>query len=794
MDKSSNAPLLVDGQKVTAEKEFTPDKPTGTIDIPFTFKGISLAGKSIVVFENLYHEGVEVAVHADINDSNQTVEIAKPDEPSIKTKAAVNGEQKAHAVGEIAIIDTVSYVNLTPGKTYKLSGILMDKETGKPLEINGKQITAEKEFTPDKAVGTIDISFTFDASALKGKTIVVFEELFHEGKNVASHADIDDTDQTITFDTPEIKTKATVDGEKETDPLEKITLIDTVTYSNLTPGKTYTAKGVLMDKSTGKKLLIDGKEITAETEFRPAKVDGTVDLPFTFDASGLAGKSVVAFETLNHENIEIAVHVDIDDDDQTVVIRQPKLKTTATVGGKKEATISKELVLEDKVTYSGLTPGKEYTVKGVLMDKSTGKKFLVDGKEITAEAAFTPEKSKGEVTVTFKFNGSKVTAKTDLVVFEMLYRDGKEFAAHADINDEGQTVTLTPEKPKAPDVPKTGDDRNITLGQFAGYAPRRFDVTLQLSLDGPKEITDSTRGAGVTEKCLENFERLLSRAGEIPQNVSVFLGFKPTLSVDSMYRLDTKEKIAKYYQFFEGLIQKVVDLNLPNLSVNHPVPNIGVPAPAGKKDGEFFSRLVKNCRELERENGEKGYFRFYREITPFATNVRPKAEDTYNYPCFNCGTGSTNVGFLPNRLISSCHNGFVDVLEDYEKNFLENPDSSIDPKLFQPTHNKFTHTEADYPAYERQISHYNAAGSMCRMGCLAGFLRTLALAGEIDEKYATEEGAFRGAELYQSCTCNCLRDNYMVTGSTTLQPEGMIKLLLNGAIDYIMEEKENVCP
>ena len=310
------------------------------------------------------------------------------------------------------------------------------------------------------------------------------------------------------------------------------------------------------------------------------------------------------------------------------------------------------------------------------------------------------------------------------------------------------------------------------LEQFAGYVPRRFDVTLQLSLDGPKEITDSTRGAGVTEKCLENFDRLLSRAGEIPENVSLFLAFKPTLSVDAMYRLDSKEKIVEYYKFFEGLIQKAVELNLPNLNVNYPVPNIGVPAPAGKKDGEFFAGLVKSCRELERE---QGHFRFYREIT-------------HNYPCFNCGTGSTNIGFLPNRLISSCHNGFVDVLEDYEANFLENPDSSIDPKLFQPTHNKFTHTEADYQAYERQISHYNAPGSMCRMGCLAGFIRTLAIAGEIDGKYASEEGAFRGAELYQSCTCNCLRDNYMVTGSTTLQPEGMIKLLLNGAIDYIMEE------
>lgn len=331
------------------------------------------------------------------------------------------------------------------------------------------------------------------------------------------------------------------------------------------------------------------------------------------------------------------------------------------------------------------------------------------------------------------------------------------------------------------------------LEQFAGYAPRRFDVSLQLSLDGPAHITDRTRGQGVTEKCLTNFGLLLKRAGEIPENVNLFLAFKPTLSVDTMYLLDTKEKIVEYYRLFEDLIQRVTDLGLPNLSVNFPVPNIGVPAPAEKEDGLFFAGFVKNCRELEKE----GRFRFYREITPFSTNVRPKAEDTYNYPCFNCGTGSTNIGFLPNRLISSCHNGFVDILEDYEKNLLENPDSSIDPKLFRPTNNKFTHTEADYPAYERQISLYNAEDSMCRMGCLAGFIRTLALAGEIEEKYATEEGAFRGAELYQSCTCNCLRDNYMVTGSTALQPEGMIKLLLNGAVDYIMEdckkEDGNVC-
>ena len=468
MDKSTGEKLIVGEKEVTAEKEFTPDNASGTEEITFTFNASALAGKSVVVFETLFHENKEIAVHADINDEGQTVEFEKPEEPQIRTTATVNGEKKAELKGEVTIKDTVFYTGLIPGKTYKLSGVLMDKSTGEKLLVDGKEITAEKEFTPKGASGTEEITFTFDASALADNSVVVFESLTHDGKQVAIHADITDKDQTVEFeepDKPSIKTKATVDDEKEVDPLEKITLTDTVTYSNLTPGKTYTVKGVLMDKSTGKKLLVDGKEVTAETEFTPDKAEGSVDLPFTFDASGLAGKSVVAFETLYHEGVEVAVHADIDDDDQTVVIRQPKLKTTATIGGKKEATVAKELVLEDKVTYTGLTPGKEYTVKGALMDKSTGKKLLVDGKEITAEATFTPEKSEGEVTVTFKFDGSKITAKTNLVVFETLYRDGKELTAHADINDEGQTVTLTPEKPKTPtpDVPKTGDDRNITL-------------------------------------------------------------------------------------------------------------------------------------------------------------------------------------------------------------------------------------------------------------------------------------------------------------------------------------------
>ena len=118
--------------------------------------------------------------------------------------------------------------------------------------------------------------------------------------------------------------------------------------------------------------------------------------------------------------------------------------------------------------YKHLVPGKEYTIKGVLMDKFTNEPFKVDGKKITSEVTFTPEEPNGEITVSFTFDASGITQTTELVVFETLYRDGIEIATHADIEDEGQTVTITvPE----PETPYTGDDRNygvwIRLGAIA---------------------------------------------------------------------------------------------------------------------------------------------------------------------------------------------------------------------------------------------------------------------------------------------------------------------------------------
>ena len=368
--------------------------------------------------------------------------------PEIGTTATVDGEHVAEPAEEITLVDTVTYKNLKVGQTYKLSGILMDKETGEPLLVNEQPVTAELEFTPISSEGSVELAYTFDGSALAGKSVVVFEDLYQDENAVASHADINDEGQTVTFGQPEIRTTATIDGEKTAKPAEQITITDTVEYSGLTAGQEYKLVGVLMDKETGEPLLVGEEQVTSEATFIPAEPNGTIDVLFTFDATGLEGKSVVVFETLFQGETEIASHEDIEDEGQTVTfIEKPTLGTTATVDGQHTAEPTGEITIVDVVEYTGLTPGKTYTISGVLMDKAMNQPLLVDDAEVTAEVEFTPESADGTVELTYTLDASSL-AGTSIVVFETLYSDGVEIAAHTDINDEAQTVEITePEKP-----------------------------------------------------------------------------------------------------------------------------------------------------------------------------------------------------------------------------------------------------------------------------------------------------------------------------------------------------------
>ena len=503
-----------DGKAVTSEAEITPETADGKVDVDFIFDGSNLAGKTIVMFEEIHYEDKLIGVHADINDEAQTIYV-----PAIATEALdeVTGIHLSNAGDDVKVKDTVTYKNLIPGLTYRVAGTVMDKDTKKPLQNGGKDITAEAVFTPETADGTVDVEFTFSAKEFAGKTMVLFEKLYlvknadnadanpddtqhasesentqnktdntsnkvevdNENNNpadnsevkevlIAVHEDYSDENQTICV--PQIKTTAK-DAKSGTSMFyaeKSAKIVDTVSYRNLVPGKKYKVVGTAVDKSNGAPVIANGNNVTAEAEFVAKEATGKVDVVFTFDASLLAGRTIVMFEDVYYENNLIATHADITDEAQTLYV--PKIGTTAIDGERKDhnSTADSSVTIVDSVAYQNLVQGQTYRVTGKLMDKATGKALVIDGKEVTAVTEFTAAGTEGVVDVTFRFNGKGMTGK-QLVVFEQLdvvTADGAyAIASHNDINDAAQTITMI-----APPKPKTGDYMSVVMYVLAGIA------------------------------------------------------------------------------------------------------------------------------------------------------------------------------------------------------------------------------------------------------------------------------------------------------------------------------------
>ena len=369
------------------------------------------------------------------------------EKPEIGTTAVAkeSGSHEVQAGKEVTIVDTVTYKNLIPGTEYTMHGTLMavpeDAKDAQPLVANGGTVTAETVFTPEEADGTVEMTFTFDASALGGTKTVVFEEVRKGNLIIAAHADAEDEGQQVSV--IDIGTTAVAEDSEthEVQAEKKVTIVDTVRYTGLTPGKKYEVKGALMDAETGEELQVKGKSIKASETFTPSEPDGTVDIEFTLKAVDLAGKKTVVFEDLYQDGRKIAVHADITDEDQTVSIIDIGTTAVDRKTGTHESQAAEEMIFTDTVNYTGLTPGKTYTVSGVLMDADTEKELLADEKPVTAERTFTPEAADGTVTIDFSLNTVDLAGKT-VVVFEDLYRDGKLIASHADIKDEAQSILV----------------------------------------------------------------------------------------------------------------------------------------------------------------------------------------------------------------------------------------------------------------------------------------------------------------------------------------------------------------
>ncbi|WP_077598093.1 VaFE repeat-containing surface-anchored protein [Olsenella urininfantis] len=370
----------------------------------------------------------------------------------------------------VTLTDHVELEGLQPHSSYRLEGRLRlvgpGGEDAGPVMRDGKELVVTQELSPQLSRTSCDVEFELDSRGLAGRSVVAYERLLKDGRELARHEDPKDQGQTLRF--PAIHTMAADEGgAKELCAEGETVMVDTVSFENLQEHVTYELLGVLVDAETGEELKDDGgRTLTARAQFTPSAPDGTQEVSFHIDGRPLEGSSVVVFETLLHDGVVLVGHEDLMDLDQTVSF--PRIRTELQDAQDGSHVIPSEgpIRLEDTVSFSRLTPGKEYLVEGSLMDPATGRPLRnKDGEPLRASRAFTPEKRDGAVVVEFELDGSSLPESGAAVAFETLSCEGRVVARHEDPNDEAQTVSHPPhEDPKPEPAPRQGGRRLAQTG------------------------------------------------------------------------------------------------------------------------------------------------------------------------------------------------------------------------------------------------------------------------------------------------------------------------------------------
>ena len=513
-----------DGTPVTAEANFTAEDSYGNVDVTFYFDGSSLKeGTSLVAFESLSYNDNEIASHADVNDSGQTVIITKPKLSTTATDA-LDGDKNLIGEDNATIVDTVHYMNVTPGKTYKVSGTLYEKVTDKDgkvtkkqlLDADGNPVTAETEFVPEDTYGTVDVTFTFDGSLLKDNTpVVAFESLSYKDKEIASHSDIEDEDQTVTMHTSEIGTTATdkLDGDKTVIADAESTVTDKVEYDHVLTGKAYTMAGILMDAKTGLPVLT-GEGAKKYTEDDLTKFTSCLMSVLGFQSNTYSikvkdkdwgnGAAIVknADGSYTYDASERTENKDgtwtVKTDTQTLTEQEDGTWKLTGLEGSGSATADggtsfvrniEETYKADEVevTDNGIDWSNAKKLPTASIDLAKVKAYAEENKDLLSclvykTAEFTPEKESGSIDMDYTFNSNDVIDRLsgetkNLVVFEVMFKGSIEnasdetpvsiVASECDKDNEGQTVKLAPSTIGTTATDKSDGDHELMAGKDA---------------------------------------------------------------------------------------------------------------------------------------------------------------------------------------------------------------------------------------------------------------------------------------------------------------------------------------
>ena len=134
-------------------------------------------------------------------------------------------------------------------------------------------------------------------------------------------------------------------------------------------------KGWLVYKSTGGKVLVNGKPIEAEKTFIVSKDKNEVELEFAFNTKDLADTEIVVFEECYTANGKlIGWHKDLSDAGQTVKVKS--VSKTESIAPKEEIT-TEEKPTEEKVEGETAPKSAVIETSNVTSSPKTGDDTLI---------------------------------------------------------------------------------------------------------------------------------------------------------------------------------------------------------------------------------------------------------------------------------------------------------------------------------------------------------------------------------------------------------------------------------
>lgn len=425
-----------------------PEKMDDTVNVTFDIdpRSFNLEGKTITIRQVIKLNGVAVAKHTDKDAESQQISF-----PTGST-LAVDNTSHNHTIAptkDADVVDTIFCKNLATGISVDFYGIAIDKDTNKPVELNGKPVVVKQSETISKADQEVQLHYVVDGTKLKGKRLTSFVFAVYNGKIVFKHTDPNSAEQSFSFSSLRTKFLDDKNGTHATMLTEDVHQTDTVTLDGLTKGERFTLKGVVYNKSTRKPMLVDGKQVTNSIDFTAKGNSEEVALKYQYN--GLKSDAyhkdknddLVSFVYLYKDGILIDKEEDFDSFDQT--IKLPSCGTSASDGITKlhVGYASKTAIFRDSVDYYNLIVGDWYSTTLTLHlnkdGKDAGPLKDANGNLITATVKFQAKTTDGSVKVEVKYDASLLAGET-ITAFETIRTKGYEVCGHTEITDEGQQI------------------------------------------------------------------------------------------------------------------------------------------------------------------------------------------------------------------------------------------------------------------------------------------------------------------------------------------------------------------